>query len=154
MKSEKNIRKIIHEKCSDYYDEMEQFLKELVAIPSVMNKVEINMPYGKHSAEILKVFLKKAENLGFKTRNIDNYAGTIDIGEGKPELGILCHLDVVDAGKGWNYPPFELTKANGKLYGRGTTDDKGPAVSVLYGLKAAEETELIKKPVRLIYCWL
>lgn len=150
MKSEKNIRKIIHEKCSDFYDEMEQFLKELVAIPSIMNKAEINMPYGENSAKVLDVFLKKAENLGFKTRNIDNYAGTIDIGEGKPELGILCHLDVVDAGKGWNYPPFELTKANGKLYGRGTTDDKGPAVSVLYGLKAAEETELIKKPVRFI----
>lgn len=150
MKSEKSIREIIHEKCSGYYDEMEQFLKELIAIPSVMGNAEIHMPYGKNSAEVLKVFLKKAEELGFKTQNFDNYAGTIDIGEGTPELGILCHLDVVDAGKGWSYPPFELTKANGKLYGRGTTDDKGPAVSVLYGLKAAEETGLLKKTVRFI----
>lgn len=150
MKSNKNIMEILHRKCTDYYFDMEQFLKELIAIPSVMGKSKINMPYGENSAKVLDVFLKKAAELGFKTKNIDNYAGTIDIGEGKPELGILCHLDVVDAGIGWNHPPFELTKSDGKLYGRGTTDDKGPAVSVLYGLKAAEETGLIKKPVRFI----
>lgn len=150
MKLNKNIMEILHRKCTDYYFDMEQFLKELIAIPSVMGKSKINMPYGENSAKVLDVFLKKAAELGFKTKNIDNYAGTIDIGEGKPELGILCHLDVVDAGIGWNHPPFELTKSDGKLYGRGTTDDKGPAVSVLYGLKAAEETGLIKKPVRFI----
>lgn len=150
MKSEKNICEIIHEKCTNYYNEMEQFLKEIIAIPSVMSNMKVNMPYGENSAKVLDTFLKKAAELGFKTGNIDNYAGVIDIGSGEPELGILCHLDVVDAGNGWSFPPFELTKANGKLYGRGTTDDKGPAVSVLYGLKAAEETGLIKKPVRFI----
>lgn len=147
---ENGTAKIIRRKCENYYNEMEQFLKELISIPSVMGKPKANMPYGENSAKVLDVFLKKVAELGFKTGNIDNYAGTIDIGEGKPELGILCHLDVVDAGNGWSYPPFELTKADGRLYGRGTTDDKGPAVSVLYGLKAAEETGLIKKPIRFI----
>lgn len=145
-----DIKKILHEKCSSYYSEMKEFLAELVRIPSVMGLPEKGMPYGKKSAEVLDTFLKKASVLGFRTRNIDGYAGVIETGEGEPELGILCHLDVVDAGKGWSYPPFELTESDGKLYGRGTTDDKGPAVSVLYGLKAAAETGLLKKSVRFI----
>lgn len=140
----------LKEKCRENYPEMKEFLSRLVEIPSVMSEPEDDMPYGKNSAEVLDVFLKKAESLGFQTQNFDNYAGTVTLGSGEPELGILCHLDVVDSGNGWSYPPFELTEADGKLYGRGTTDDKGPAVSVLYALKAVSETVPLKKAVRLI----
>ena len=49
MKLNKNIMEILHRKCTDYYFDMEQFLKELIAIPSVMGKSKINMPYGENS---------------------------------------------------------------------------------------------------------
>lgn len=150
MEISDKLKKQIKEKCSEYYNDMENFLGELVRIPSVMGKAEGNMPYGKNSAEVLRVFLNKAESLGFSVRNIDNHVGVIETGTGEPELGILCHLDVVDAGEGWNYPPFELTRSNGLLYGRGTTDDKGPAVSVLYGLKTASELCRLNKNIRFI----
>lgn len=141
---------ILKEKCRENYPEMKEFLGRLVEIPSVMSQPEGNMPYGKNSAEVLDVFLKKAASMGFETQNFDNYAGTVTLGSGEPELGILCHLDVVGSGNGWTYPPFELTEADGKLYGRGTTDDKGPAVSVLYALKVVSKTVPLKKAVRLI----
>lgn len=147
MKTDINILK---EKCRKNYPEMKAFLGKLVEIPSVMSEPESNMPYGRNSAKVLDVFLEKARSMGFETRNFENYAGTVTLGSGEPELGILCHLDVVSSGNGWTYPPFKLTEADGKLYGRGTTDDKGPAVSALYALKAVGETIPLKKAVRLI----
>ncbi|MDR1137410.1 MAG: Sapep family Mn(2+)-dependent dipeptidase, partial [Synergistaceae bacterium] len=69
--------------------------------------------------------------------NIDNMSGYAEIGEG-PLLGVLVHLDVMPAGNiaNWESPPFEMTVTDGKVCGRGVSDDKGPAVSVLYALKA------------------
>ena len=38
---------------------------------------------------------------------------------------MVSHFDVVPAGEGWTYDPFNPTIVGEKLYGRGTTDDKG-----------------------------
>jgi acetylornithine deacetylase/succinyl-diaminopimelate desuccinylase-like protein len=52
-------------------------------------------------------------------------------GQGKPVL-FLAHLDVVDAlRKDWTFEPYAVTGKNGWLYGRGTTDDKGPAATIV-----------------------
>lgn len=58
-----------------------------------------------------------------------------------PQKRTVCvygHLDVQPASKddGWDTEPFELTQLNGKLYGRGSTDDKGPALSWLWIVEA------------------
>jgi nonspecific dipeptidase len=48
------------------------------------------------------------------------------------------HLDVQPALKsdGWDTEPFEMVEINGVMYGRGTTDDKGPALSWLWMIEA------------------
>lgn len=130
-------------------DEIIAFLNELVSIESVKSAPKPGMPYGTANAKVLETFLNKAQKMGFKTKNFDNYAGTVEIGDGVPKLGILCHLDVVPPGDGWTYPPFQLTNVNGTLYGRGTFDDKGPAVAALYALYKAKQHGL-KYNVRLI----
>ena len=57
--------------------------------------------------------------------NYDNYVGTADLNDGEHQLDILAHLDVVPAGEGWTVTqPFEPIVKDGKLYGRGTADDK------------------------------
>ena len=72
--------------------------------------------------------------------------------EGECKLAVLSHLDTVPAGEGWSYPPFKLTKADGKLFGRGTIDDKGPSVAVLWAVKAIKELNIpIKKNFRVIF---
>ncbi|MHC1637047.1 MAG: M20 family metallopeptidase [Candidatus Nezhaarchaeales archaeon] len=53
------------------------------------------------------------------------------IGSGKPNLALICHLDVVPAGSGWTKPPYEGIVENGKVYGRGSTDNKGALASLL-----------------------
>jgi succinyl-diaminopimelate desuccinylase len=73
------------------------------------------------------------------------------MGEGEDVLGILAHLDVVPAGDGWKTDPFGADVADGRIYGRGTNDDKGPAVAALYAMKAVQMAGIkLKKRVRLI----
>ncbi len=127
-------------------------LSELVAIPSVKGKAVPGKPYGEECAKVLDKMLNIASSFGFKTENHKNRVGTIDFyPEGEPSLGILCHLDVVPAGEGWKTPPFSMFMSGGKLYGRGTMDDKGPAVCVLYAMKAIKDCGIkLSKNVRFI----
>lgn len=124
----------------DHVNEMIMALSKLVAIPSVRGTAEKGLPYGKEPARALETMLDMAKAAGFTVRNHENYVGTIDLDpEKETTLGVLCHLDVVPEGTGWKYPPYTLTLSGGKLYGRGTADDKGPAVAVFFALRALRE---------------
>ena len=101
-------------------------------------------PFGPQIAEALDAVLELAGGMGFVTRNVDGYMGEIDLGDpvqGK-KIGMIAHIDVVPAGDGWDYPPFAGQVAAGKLYGRGSADDKGPLVASLYAMKAVKESGL------------
>ena len=133
-----------------HIDEMITDLQKLIKIPSYNQPAKENMPYGENVALCLDTFLKMAKLMGFKTNNFDNYVGTIELGE-NPELGILCHLDVVPEGTGWTNDPFSAIVEDGKIFGRGAIDDKGPAIAVLYAMKAIKELNIpLKNGVRFI----
>lgn len=133
-------------------EEMIEFLAELIAVRSVQAAPEKNCPYGENSAKALEIMLNKCEEFGFKVESVDNYVGTVDFDENDAVLGILSHLDVVPEGIGWTSDPYILKRENGVLTGRGTIDDKGPAVASLYAMKALKELGIpLKKGVRLIF---
>lgn len=89
--------------------------------------------------------------MGFAVRNFDGYAGDISLGEGAQTLGMLAHLDIVPAGDGWTHDPFACERADGRVYGRGVMDDKGPAVAALYAMRAVRDAGVqLKDGVRLI----
>ena len=113
-------------------------LKRLVDIKSVREAPLPGKPFGEGPARALAEAEKLAAEHGFSVRNFDNYAGEITFGDA-PDLMLLAHLDVVSEGDGWTKEPYRMTEENGRLYGRGTTDDKGPAVACLYALEAARE---------------
>ena len=134
--------------------EMIDFLAELVAVPSVQGDAEEGAPFGKEPARALDIMLKKCEEFGFSVENTDNYAGSADINGLVPELAVLTHLDVVPVGTGWTSAPFVLRHEpeTDKLIGRGTIDDKGPAVAALFAARAVKELGLpLKKGIRLIF---
>lgn len=134
-----------------YKDEVVKGIQEMVRVPSVKSEAKEGMPFGEGPAEALKAFLAYAEKLGFKTENFDNYAGHIDMGEGEETLGILAHVDVVPVGEGWSHPPFGGEIADGKIFGRGTLDDKGPAIMCLYCMKALQDLQVpLKRKIRMI----
>ena len=143
----KNIKEIVEKQR----DEIISSTQEIVRVKSVESSPEKNMPFGEGVNNALETFLNMAERLGLETVNVDGYAGYIEIGEGEEMLGLLCHLDVVPEGKDWTYPPYAAEIHDGKIYGRGTIDDKGPAVSSLYALKAVIDSGIkLNKRVRLI----
>ncbi|GAK47047.1 dipeptidase PepV [Secundilactobacillus oryzae JCM 18671] len=128
-------------------------LKTLIAIESVRDdsKKTEDMPLGPGPAKALQAFLGLAERDGFKTKNLDNLAGYVEYGEGDETVAILAHADVMPAGNGWDTDPFTLTEKDGNVYGRGTSDDKGPGLAAYYGLKLVKKLGLpLNKKVRFI----
>lgn len=69
------------------------------------------------------------------------------IGSGSPVVGISGHMDVVSEGdrNAWKYPPFELTEADGKLYGRGASDMKSGLAALAIALIEIKEQDLLKQ---------
>ena len=144
------------EKIDKYMDahkaEMLEDISTLCRIDSAKGSYRAGKPYGQGCFEALREGLHLGECYGFTINNYDSYVGTIDLNDGEKQLDILAHLDVVPAGDGWTVTePFEPVVKDGKIYGRGTADDKGPAVAALYAMRAVKELGIpVKKNVRLI----
>ena len=144
---------------AQYFEKMLQSIVESIQIDSTRQPALPNYPFGKGVADCLEHFLSLARSMGFETKNYDNYIGEVVFGEGE-DFAILAHLDVVPVGSGWKYPPFggviNSDPSDGgvlgeKIWGRGTVDDKGPAIVSLYALKALKDQGFIpKRTVKLI----
>ena len=134
------------------WDQIEQDLAALVAIPSVKGEERPGKPFGEESARALEFILRRAEEMGLKTENTGNYAGHASWGCGEEYDAVLAHVDVVPAGTGWKTDPFTLTEQDGLWFGRGVADDKGPAVVALYCLKALKDAGITgKREMRVIF---
>lgn len=144
-------REIIENYFLENETELVDTLSRLIAIKSVRGEAEPGMPYGRGPAEVLSLALKMAGDMGLVTRNLDNQVGIADLNDKESRLGILCHLDVVDVGDGWDTPPFSAVIKEGMIYGRGAADDKGPTAAALYAVKAIKDLNIpLQKNVRLI----
>lgn len=129
-------------------------LQELLKIDTVLvEQPEVkDAPFGYNLVKALDYILELGKEAGFSVKNIDNVAGHIEYGEGEEIVGVLCHLDVVPTGDGWLFPPFTPTIKDGKIYARGSLDDKGACISSLYALKALKESGIkLNKKIRLIF---
>lgn len=133
--------------------EMIQDIMDLVSIKSVEEPAKPGKPYGDGPAAALDAALKLAEKYGFTDiENVDNYVGTVTHGEGDVQLAMLAHLDVVPEGTGWTVcDPYKPVLKDDKIYGRGSSDDKGPAMAALYALRCVKDLNIpLKHKVRLI----
>ena len=145
-------REEIERYMDSHKEEMIEDICTLCRINSEKMPYEEGKPFGDGPFQALQSALSMAERYGFSVNNYDNYVGTADLNQGEKQLDILAHLDVVPAGEGWTVTgPFEPVVKEGRLYGRGTADDKGPAVAALYAMRAIKELGIpVKKNVRLI----
>lgn len=128
-----------------YYQKLDEnfpsFLKNLdrlVSIPSYLQEDGSKFPFGENIQKVLEEMLKISQELGFKTYiDPEGYYGYAEIGSGEKLVGVLGHLDVVPPGdlSKWENDPFKPVIKDGKYYGRGAQDDKGPTLAAMYALK-------------------
>jgi succinyl-diaminopimelate desuccinylase len=145
-----SINEELAEKCRD---EIRRRLDGLVSVPSVLGEAQPDAPFGPGPKEALVKALGYLQEDGFRTVNLDNYAGYAEMGEGSEVIGIVAHLDVVPAEEtdGWHSDPFTVTERDGRLYGRGVSDDKGAVVASMMALRILREKKVpLTKRVRLI----
>ncbi|RBW71415.1 dipeptidase PepV [Bacillus taeanensis] len=144
----------------NWKEEVEKIKEELIAdtkaflqIRSVLDEASISSgaPFGKGISEALTTLLEKGEKDGFQSKNVDGYAGHLEMGNGEELIGILCHIDVVPEGEGWTSPPYSAEVRDGKIFARGAVDDKGPTVAAYYAMKIVKNLNLpLSKRVRMI----
>ncbi len=137
----------------EHQSELVCALQELVRYPSVSesSKAEKGAPFGASVKEALDFALSLCTSFGFDSTDLDGYIGYADWGEGQETLGVLTHLDVVPEGEGWTKPPFGAVLEDGRIYGRGTLDDKGPAIAAIFALAAIKACGIpLTRRVRLM----
>lgn len=116
----------------DTRGELVEDLMALARIPSVAGPPEENAPYGAACAQVLEQGMAIARRRGFCPQNHENHCVTLLLpGRTNRVLGLFCHLDVVPQGTGWSFDPFRPFVRDGHVFGRGVTDNKGPAVAML-----------------------
>ena len=145
-------RKQLDDYLDSKKDEMLEDLKSLVRINSVRGDALPGKPFGEGPARAAQAAMELMERYGLKVTNYDNYVVTGDYSGQEKALDVLAHLDVVPVTDEWTVTaPFEPVVRDGRIYGRGTCDDKGPAIAVLYALRAIRELGIpMKYSARLI----
>ena len=141
------MNRTIEEILEKYRAEMIEKLQELIRIESVTAGEDTvrteEAPYGEETRRALDYMMKLGESKGFECTNYDYHACELNFGECKEDaVGIVSHLDVVPAGGTWKYPPFSGQLHDGRIYGRGAVDDKGPAIAAFYAALAIKESGL------------
>lgn len=140
-------------------------LRDAVAIPSVSAEPE-------HRKDVMRMMewaKKHLEAVGTKVELLDPGMQTLPSGKtmklppiifgvlgkdkSKKTLLIYGHLDVQPAHKddGWNTEPFHLTEKNGKMFGRGASDDKGPVVAWINALESLHRKK-VPLPINIKFC--
>ena len=145
-----------------YYDKLEgnfpKFLKDLdrvISIPSYLQEDNSKYPFGENIQKALEEMITICKELGFRTYiDPQGYYGYAEIGNGDKLVGVLGHLDVVPPGdlSKWENDPFKPVVKDGKYYGRGAQDDKGPTLAAIYALKTLLDCGFeLKYRVRFIF---
>ncbi|MDO4977137.1 MAG: Sapep family Mn(2+)-dependent dipeptidase [Eubacteriales bacterium] len=148
----KENKKLIENYILDHKNDMISDLFELIKIDSSYAEDNPALPYGSGPEEALNTILSIAGQYGLQGVNYDHQVAVIDLNEKERYLDIVAHMDVVPGGDGWTVTePFHPIEKNGYIYGRGSSDDKGPAIAALYAMKAIKELNIpLKKNARLI----
>ena len=115
-------------------DEIVEIVRELVRHNTV------NPPGNEYLCK--EIVTKCMQSLGMEISYYEKEPGRTNvvgrIGSGGKSIGFVSHMDVVPPGEleQWNTPPFEPTIIDGRIYGRGTLDDKGSFACAYSACKA------------------
>src|ERR1051326_640840 len=132
----------------------ETTLREFVEIPTVSadpNRDGDIRRCAERAAALIRDFGGKATIL--ETAGNPLVHGRFDVDPNAPTVTVYNHLDVQPASREtepWKTDPFTFTTVGERYFGRGTTDDKGPALTALWGVKAAREAG-VRANIRVLW---
>ena len=141
--------------AESHRDEYEELLRRFVETPTVSVDPA-------HAEDIRKGVDLTVDTLRSYGGQVDVYRiekgnpvvhGVFDLDENLPTVTVYNHVDVQPASKEtepWETEPFVMTKKGDSYFGRGTTDDKGPALAALFGARAAREANI---PINIRFLW-
>ena len=141
------------QEVQNYKEDLLKDLFELLSIRSILGTdITEKTPFGSGPREALDKMLSFGERDGYKTKLVENKAGHIEVGEGEELFGILGHVDVVPVVEAdWTSHPFKPEVRDGKIYARGSLDDKGPTMAAYYAVKLLDKLGVKwNKRIRLI----
>ena len=135
----------IQRRVSEKRDDIINFMREIVAIPSMESKIG---PVGERIQSEMRA-------LSYDEVRFDKMGNTIGrIGNGKQVLVYDTHVDTVGVGDptSWEWDPFEGKVENGILYGRGACDEKNSTPGMIYGLAMARDLGLLDGWTAYCFC--
>jgi acetylornithine deacetylase/succinyl-diaminopimelate desuccinylase-like protein len=137
-----------------YHEEVVHSLANLVAIPSISTDGEHDHEIGR-TAALTCDQMREAGLLNVETLKVGNslpyaYGEWLEAGPDKPTVFLYAHHDVqpVNFIEQWKSDPWKLTRRDGRLFGRGSADDKA-AISAFLGAIAAYRKTSNKLPVNV-----
>jgi dipeptidase, putative len=123
-----------------HHEEMCGELQKLLKMRTVTADPTPGAPFGEAIGSALSYIVELAKKKDFECIDFEGYASEISSGEGQESVGVVSHIDVVPEGKGWTFDPFGGEMADGRIYGRGAVDDKGPLIAAFYACLALKES--------------
>lgn len=117
---------------------MKEFLQKLICTDSTAAKGELA------AAEVIADEFAKSDidaSIDTWESNRANVVAQIASGGRRGGLLFACHMDVVPAGDGkWQVAPFSGIEQDGKIYGRGSADMKGPIAAIVSAIRQLVDT--------------
>lgn len=140
-----------NQKENQIFNQLVQSLQEAIRIPSKFSEPKPDAPRGEDVKKCIEFFVELGQKLGFEqSRAINGLLCSFEIGKGE-EFFILSHADVVPEGEGWSVNPYGGEIIDGKIYGRGALDDKGPTIAVMYAVRSLiEEGKTPTKKIKFV----
>ncbi len=141
--------------AADHRQEYEDLLQQFVETPTV----SCDPAYAEDIRKGVEMTVETLRRFGGKadvyqaSKGNPTVHGVFGNDKSLPTVTVYNHMDVQPASKEtepWDTEPFVMTKKGDSYFGRGTTDDKGPALAALYGAKAALEANI---PVNIRFLW-
>ncbi len=132
---DERFKKAVDAYVDEVWEDVVADIRSLVRIRSVEDRslAAPGMPWGPGCHEALVRGLEIAARLGLDAHECEGYIGYADLpGMSARQVAMIAHTDIVPEGLGWTVDPFDVTRREGYLLGRGVLDDKGPFVLSLY----------------------
>lgn len=153
METKEKIKRYFKENQEELKDHLIELVREMVKekTVNVVSEKLSEHPYLKIRGEeyrVAKIVKREFEKIDIpydefaRMEGRPNVIGRLGSGSSGNSLLMPGHMDIVPAGEGWDSDPFEVIEKDGKLYGRGTLDNKGPLASILVAAEVLKKLKI------------